>query len=204
MLVTGTDTWVDEVRVIDDGDSCSNAEHGATATDLANRTTHVRNAVPGVAPSLVVKVPLTAWSSSKWVQGSTVNLATWVNNDTSAAGELNFHVPTTLKGKITAVKVYVTGTNGFGSPHAALPATKPVLRLVSQELAVGATVVASQTDPSATVGAYNANHTIEITGLSSPFALGREYFVQLTGETGANAEDLKFRLASVEVTIEKV
>lgn len=204
MLVTGADAWVDQVRVIDDGDSCNNAEHGATATDLASRTTHLRNAVPGVAPSIIVQVNLAAFYSSNWVAGSTVTFGTWVNSTTSSAGGLVFHVPTTLKGKITAVKVHVTGTSGAGAGHAALPATKPILSLVRHKLADGVTTVASQADPSVTVGAYNANHTIELTGLNATFEEGREYFVQLTGETGANAEDAKFRLASVQVTIEKL
>lgn len=204
MLVTGADAWVDQVRVIDDGDSCSNAEHGATATDLASRTTHLRNALPGVAPSIIVQVNLAAFNADNWVPGSTISFGQWVNSDTTGAGFLVFHFPTNLKGKITAVKAHVMGTSAAGAGHAALPATKPVLTLVRHKFADGLTTVASQADPSATVGAYNAAHTIELTGLNATLEEGREYFIQLTGETGANAEDTKLRLSSLQVTIEKV
>lgn len=38
MNIAGNDNFPANVRVIDDGDTCSNAEHGATAQDLADRT----------------------------------------------------------------------------------------------------------------------------------------------------------------------
>lgn len=45
MLIAGTDTFPENVRVIDDGDECSNAEHGATAEDVSNRTRWLKNRV---------------------------------------------------------------------------------------------------------------------------------------------------------------
>lgn len=42
MEIAGSDaSFPAVVRVIDDGDECSNAEHGATATDLADRTAYL-------------------------------------------------------------------------------------------------------------------------------------------------------------------
>lgn len=45
MNIAGADNFPENVRVIDDGDSCSNAEHGATAQDLADRTRWLKNAL---------------------------------------------------------------------------------------------------------------------------------------------------------------
>jgi hypothetical protein len=45
MNIAGADNFPENVRVIDDGDSCSNAEHGATAQDLSDRTRWLKNAL---------------------------------------------------------------------------------------------------------------------------------------------------------------
>ncbi len=199
MNVPGTNTWPTNVRVIDDGDTCSNAEHGATASDLADRTTYVRDGVPGKAASLAVKVPLApAENASARFEFSA---AYWRQLDVTTAGRLIFPVPTTVKGKITSVTARIHGHIG-GVGHAGLPATKPKLLLWRIDPALTLTVVASATDAPANLAAYETAHNLSITGLSAAIVAGQEYFIQFEGETGANSSALDLTLSSIEVTIE--
>ncbi len=199
MNVPGTNTWQTNVRVIDDGDTCSNAEHGATASDLADRTVYVRDGVPGKAASLAVKVPLVStWNVDDRFE---FNTALWLQNDVTSAGRLTFSVPTTVKGKIVSIRARIHGQWG-GVSHAGLPATKPKLTLWRADPSLAVTVIASATDAPASLAAYETAHDLSITGLNATIVAGQEYFVQFEGETGANSGALSVALSSIEVTIE--
>jgi hypothetical protein len=199
MLVPGSNTFPEDVRVIDDGDMCSGAEHGATATDLADRTVYVRDGVPGKAPSIAVKVPLVpAQNSNARFEFQVVR---WQQADVTSVGGLTFPVPTTVKGKITGIKARIHGAQGGGG-HAGLPATKPQLILYRNSPAFTVTLVASITDPSANLAAYEVPHDLAITGLNEVIVAGQEYFALFQGEAGANSSPLLLALSSIEVTIE--
>lgn len=61
MLIPGTNSYPADVRVIDDGDTCSNAEHSATASDLADRTTWLKTFVDAITSAYTFLVD-TTWT----------------------------------------------------------------------------------------------------------------------------------------------
>jgi len=94
-----------------------------------------------------------------------------------------------------------------GIGHSALPADMPHVTLKRIDLSDIATSIGSQvTDTSATVGAYQAAHSISLSSLSEVVDTStRRYFLQLTTESGANATSGTRPLGCyVTVTIDKL
>jgi hypothetical protein len=88
---------------------------------------------------------------------------------------------------IEALSVNCSG--GYdGNTHSSLPANKPILRLLEIDSAGAITEIDAQTDTSASVGAYDASHSIDLV-LGSPYTtLGlRRYLLSFQGESGANS-----------------
>jgi hypothetical protein len=199
MNIVGTDQWVENVRVIDDGDTCSNAEHGATAQDLADRTVHIRKGVPGVAPFYWMKVPLNMiWNANTRFDFAPATAA--LNQvDVTDQGSIYLPVPGGILGKITAVNAWVTSAAGN---HAGMPGTKPDVALIRFDpLTFDDTVVATASDPSANLAAYETPHLLQLTGLNSARGGNVEHYVRIRGEAGANALAYQFYVGSVEVLI---
>jgi len=93
------------------------------------------------------------------------------------------HVP--LTGVLVGAQIVIDPSGG----HGGLPANMPTLGLYRREMGGGsAALLGSQVDTSASVGAYEAEHLIEITGLSEdaddPHAM---YVISFGGESGANS-----------------
>jgi hypothetical protein len=84
-------------------------------------------------------------------------------------------------GQITALQMQVKG-----SGHGALPATMPKVELWRQTID-STTLVASATDASASVVAYEALHAIQNLSLTENVSATYNYFVKFTGEGGANS-----------------
>jgi hypothetical protein len=74
--------------------------------------------------------------------------------------------------------------------HGALPANPPSVQIIKTNLATGSqTTVGSQTDPSASVGAFEAIHLITISGMSETVnRTTHRYAVVIKSEFGANAQ----------------
>jgi hypothetical protein len=89
-------------------------------------------------------------------------------------------------GKILEIQALVKGASG----HGALPATKPKCELYRQDyLMTGSgTLVATATDSSATVGAYEAGHVIDLFAVNHTLVGQDFYYLILTGESGANSQ----------------
>lgn len=88
---------------------------------------------------------------------------------------------------LTGLSVLLAGAAG----HVGLPATMPVLTLYRQDTGslLAPTTVATATDASAGVAAYEAVHSLSLGVLAEVLAFdsGNRYYVKLAGETGANS-----------------
>lgn len=85
--------------------------------------------------------------------------------------------------------VVLTGATLYIQPaaHGALPATMPQFSVRSVSATGGQSILGTATDSSANVAAYNAAHTISISGLSHTVdRTTLRYFVRVVGEGGAN------------------
>lgn len=88
---------------------------------------------------------------------------------------------------MTAVTMQIAGkADAAAAGHAGVPGTLPILHLYKRS---GTTVtnVANQVDTSGTAGAYDAAHTIAITGLTEVIGEDKQYWVGLSNESGANS-----------------
>lgn len=127
----------------------------------------------------------------------------WLQADTSAAFTIAFPLNLPVGDDILEVTAFVDGSQA-GVDHADLPATLPVLSLVRVSATGVATVVARRVDQSANVAAYNLQHSIVLANgaldagtLPHTVLVDEAYYLVLTGETGANAQDGKFGLISL-------
>lgn len=137
---------------------------------------------------------ISAAGDSEWISISVPGYRT-NNNATTYQLYLNLdNLP--YLGTITAITAYVDPKNG----HGGLPGTMPRLKLSSRTHgSVGDTDVAQQTDTSANVAAYEALHTITLSGLSATIDGTKMYYVEVQSEGGANALDF-FQLMGLTVT----
>jgi len=129
----------------------------------------------------------------------------WYQHDTSFQSVIAFPISLPYGDTISTVQVSVNGSaNSVG--HAAKPTggDLPTVALVRVDTAGVATVLARRADQSANVTVYNSNHTITLaTGAldagSMPQLLDENYmyYVVVTGETGANAENDKFGVTGI-------
>jgi hypothetical protein len=129
-----------------------------------------------IAPTYIGAVP-PAFSSFL-----SSNILSWRQEDVSGSAFFIWPIhglPPT--GQITALQMQVKG-----SGHGALPATMPKVELWRQNID-STTLVASATDASASVGAYEALHAIQNISIAEDISATYNYFVRFTGESGANS-----------------
>lgn len=101
----------------------------------------------------------------------------------AGAAEITF-APDPRVGIMQSLALSVKGAGG----HGGLPGTMPNISLYREEPgAGGSTLLGSQDDASASVGAYETLHTILLSGLTETVARSYLYRLVLLGETGANA-----------------
>ncbi len=141
-----------------------------------------------------VHIPLNPFSSG--LSNFTVTVATnrlqVQQTSVASAGTAYFAVPPLPVGrKITGITAYWQNTSTTTLPTGVMP----LVALYRQSITLGASwsstasvLVGSQADTSATAGAYNANHTIALTGLADIIVEDTEYLVKFQGEgAGANS-----------------
>lgn len=107
-----------------------------------------------------------------------------------------------LGADITQIKAYIDGKGG-GVTHAALPATLPSLLLRKRPLSTGvAATVGTVTDAPANLAAYEAYHalTLNIGDGVAPINGTDDYWLQLTGESGANSVVDSLALIALEMS----
>lgn len=186
-----TDTWDAAVEGIGVGERVLGGATGVSnrpLKQLGNRTEFLRNRTLSALALTAVPLPLgpAAYNASaRWEQNSS---GYWEQTDVSGTSPMFIWVPMPRFGTIQKVRFFVKHSGS----HSALPATMPtfglkVCRFSSPEPLVSLVTV---TDPSATVGDYDALHTVESATISAPTATfdeGYIYQVTLSGELGANS-----------------
>jgi hypothetical protein len=112
-----------------------------------------------------------------------------------------FPLPLPEAASIEAVTAHV-----IGYPMGSLPASMPLLELIEMPLLVGNYTAYQQVDPSSDVAAYGALHAITLAtanfgGHPLPIRPDAAYWIRLTGESGANAENSRLKLYAADVTL---
>jgi hypothetical protein len=132
------------------------------------------------ASRMSVAIPVTA--TSQWTLSLGGRAAQSGGTGTSRVHvDLDVATGDTLSG----VRVYLQGGGG----HVGLPATMPNARLWYDDITTGTQNILGvlTSDSSGSVGTYEGVHYIEISGVSEVVSANRRYFVDVSGESGANA-----------------
>ena len=160
---------------------------------IANRVEFLKEHVDA-AESQTIRFPLLHLNP---VDGTTVTAgwaigaagAAMAINQVSAAGAYVAMFELVQPKHATLIGLIVSLAAAAG--HGALPATMPVLTLLRQDTGslAAPTMVATATDASASVAAYEAPHIISLGVLAEVLAYdsGLRYFLKLAGETGAGS-----------------
>lgn len=201
------DTFTAAIAVPDDGDACNAASVEAGAQDMADRTRYLYNRSAGakggtLAIDLGASCGNTHADSSAGVHFVLPAVAPmtpvpgcWSQNDIGDTGRLAWDITAQLHfagmvgARITSVTATVDGdAAGAAPPHAAKPATMPVVRLAKLNLATGALATEwSGTDNAADQPTYDSVHSFSASGVTT-IAAGFRYLIEFLGEAGANAE----------------
>ncbi len=214
-VVTELDQFDASVIVPDDGDTSGAASVTAAGVGfqpLANRTKHLQARNIGSAGGNL-QLDLNAVLENTSARfgfsfGVGAPNFTWGNIDTTTAGGIYFMVPPMFGVQITNVVARYHG-DGFGAgAHGAVPGTLPTVALQRLDTDDGGngsvSTIGTFTDPSATVGAYETLHDIDLSGLTAVAGDDAVHVVRITGETGANAIDGRGVLYRVYLTLAPV
>lgn len=203
--ITDVETFTDPIQAIADGDELKNATLAPGIQGLANRTRLLARRIWAGEAASRKYLELFAgrdvqnhWTTASPPSGTGSGLVLQQAGTDPTKGMWWTAV---LPPKCT-IKAVVAEVHG-GSGHAGLPATMPALVLQAWDWS-GATAQYAQTDPSASLGAYEIPHTIAKTGLSIGVTgtAGGLYQVRIFGEGGANALANKFHIASVYLELD--
>lgn len=117
----------------------------------------------------------------------------WYQTDVADDRAIWFALATTPGDTLVSVFVRLDGDKE-GDGHAALPATRPRVQLLTTDIDGNIQILATVTDSSANVAAYDAPHNVilQSVGLDSgtmpQLATIEPFYVRVYGETGANSE----------------
>jgi hypothetical protein len=156
----------------------------ATFSDLTMvGTTNVQ-----LAPRSITRVSeLPAFQvGTDWLVGASTQYIENTSSSNQGQHTLLFPLHIPHGAKLTAVSISVDG----GGPHAAVPATKPSLRVVRMKLTDGSVAQLGNitTDPSSSPAALDAPHTITVSGLSETVdRTAYRYHAYFVSDFGANA-----------------
>ena len=212
--ITDVDIFTAPIQTVADGDAGSGANFALAPQGLANRTLNLKNRIDAIQ----------AWTG--WLQyaGDTSYLGNgeipgwrpessagaldahsyWRNHtNPPSASALRFSLPPFQRGTITELKTYpISDFNAdTAGPRSALPTGMPSLSLFSVNPATFAsTQVASITDTSANVAAFNANHSLTLTGswAIDPALL---YYAIVFGENSTNSLSQVLCCSGVRATV---
>lgn len=204
-VLVPVDSYAANVTVPDDGDA---ANAGSVETPLQNLTDRVHHcrarvieSVGGVEPLCLgaAYLNLTARFAAALHAGLAADVP-WLQSSVVDAGLLSFAVPSKIGCKITQIEVRVHG-RASGAAHGGAVGTMPNIELVSVNNATGAHVhVANQTDTTVAPATYDVMHSITLAGLNAAFASGTTYYLQVTGEAGANSAADHFAVYAALIT----
>lgn len=184
--LTEVASWNATIPVIDDGDSCSNAEHGATAQALTNRTAFIATMLPGAPGNKTYALRLDPVHNqdSRFSQVLSSNHFSWDQDATSVGG---LYLPLErMPVGARLISATMRWTGARTGAHGTLPATMPRIEVTYQD-DIADTQIATQSDTSASVGAYDVPHDVTVTlnhNIVGMPGTPRQYFIKIEGETG--------------------
>lgn len=155
---------------------------------LANRTKHINDKLdlllPGYGADRELVIPLGAAVNSpdKWRFDAPPYIWTQISTSVPIIGVWNLRLP--HRGLLTRLRVSLEGAGS----HVGLPAVMPTVSLIQRgDTNSSGTLVATATDGSASTGAYQSGHIVELASLTENLGQGREYSLVITGESSTNA-----------------
>ncbi|MCK5318643.1 MAG: hypothetical protein KAJ55_12065 [Anaerolineales bacterium] len=158
------------------------------------------NDIPQVNTVTNYSLPLTSFKTDDaddgWALSSqTANVVATTAFQRSATWSIQVPKPGVT---IDSFKVYTSNDTGRGGVPA--PADMPVIYLVQLSNVDNTLFIVTQvTDPSLTLAAYEADHTIEATGIGHAIVANQRYSILATSEKGANAAADKFGINAIEI-----
>ena len=216
--ITDVPGWTAPLVVPANGDAVDGDGWLVHGQGVGNRTSYLREGVPGRASSYVLRFlpPVAGFNESDRFQyqiaGVSGGMPAWNQIDVTDAGgieiDLTNNLPTVGEiTKITAVVMF-TGGEGSGQHAAAMPGTKPTLTYHEDSLIDlsegGFFASPTVTDPTVTLTPYLNLHRIDLTSFHANHDLTLSSFrtrkIRFTGETGANST-AGMGLLAIEVTI---
>jgi hypothetical protein len=154
-----------------------------------NSTLALKNGIYRKIYCSVVRLGSADWRDHELGVGSMGGQFVLAQTVAAAAAEwCQFSIDLPVGAVITSYGMRLLPTVG----HAALPAGKPqiVMNQWDQDLGSGVTVGGTGAiDGSANVAAYEQYHTVEKTGFTHTVIADRQYFIAVSGESGANRID---------------
>lgn len=203
MIVTESATWSATVPLIDDGDPLSNAEFLATAQALANRTAYLASIVAGAGANKTYTVrfdPIINSSSAFTLILSSQHF--WLEH-TPATGVGALYFPLELLPPgirlVSATMRYAGAREALGA-HGTLPTTMPLIAVHYQD-DLNDTQIATQSDPSASVAAYDLVHDVTVTCNHTIVGPPRNYYIRIAGENGGTLGTASPSLYNVAITL---
>lgn len=163
-----------------------------TYTKTASMESGRASSVTALYPGAVV-----AWHYSPALLYESIWLQTSAGG-TGIGAELYIPLDVFLGSTLDSVSVNLTGGYGPGAPHGALPGNMPIMEVCQVNSATGTrTVLGSITDTSPNVPAYEATHTLTVSGLAVATLATFQYQVRITGEGLPNSLDDKLAVLGV-------
>jgi hypothetical protein len=127
-------------------------------------------------------------TASRWAELTDTTMPVgWLQTDVTTVGGIAFEVtPPHAMARLAHAYVRLNGKHGVG--HGAdKPDTMPSVLIVSVDDGA-VTIHSTTTDPSATVGIYDAPHTVDAVGCDNdPLPCGKTLWVVVRGEAGAHS-----------------
>lgn len=200
-------TRAQPVQVPDPADARTAASVIAGMQPLANRLAYVEAKAMGLSAGTTFDVSAVDFVGAKLDSSSagtfTYFAHTWLQDGISAAPKLEMNIRIPTGSIITGAVAYVRGS--FSGSHSGLPAIMPALTLyqTQPQISSGGTQLvvntATQVDTSGSVGAYDTDHTITISGLTWTIGQGHMALARLTGEAGSGSIANHFMLYGVAI-----
>lgn len=193
------------------GEILTSAQMNLLDTDhsVSAKSTHVpaENTLAGVQIPLTIGKEDTSTSPSSWTMkwnfggSDTVNF--WVETNKASGARVSFSLDVLLPDNVTVtqVEVVVNGNYAGGAAHTSISTSFTPPQVTFRELSTTGTVAytVTQADTSASVGAYEITHPIDLVVSRTVSHLHR-YDILFEGEQGANALNNYLAILSMSVS----
>lgn len=177
--LTNTDTWESTVVGTADGDTANAATFNSAPQDLTNRTTYLYNRSPEASQTEIPIPPALFGNINDRFDFSSFSGMSVRQSSVTDEGGAFFALPI-----LTQDTVSLKVTIDPGTGRAGLPATLPQIELWKLG---GSSAIATQTDTSGSLAAYETSHTITLSTAQS-FDADQAYVLVVRGETDSNSQ----------------